>query len=473
MNNEMKKVALTLVCLIILASAALQPFVSADWSMFRSNSFHDGVGTTSSSSGNVDRPTQLWQSNLKWEIPVNGFLYRERTLTEPAVVNGVIYVGAKSSVTINKYQGAGSLDMYALNATNGAIIWDFKDTSSSDLTPPAVANDMVYFATNNYICALNARDGSLFWNFSTFTVFSYPIVFQDMLLIGGREGNNAALLALNATNGHIIWSFKNVVNGNTFHTPTISNGRVFVTSFDGNMYALNLLTGQKIWSSQKGFSGCPTVEENIVYGITGDANVYALDCATGVKRWNYSMNDGYATDQEPYFAIFEKVLYARNGWNKIYAFNAQSGSNIWRMTLFQDGFAVGVSEPTVVVNNTLYFGSEKGLYALNSLNGEIVWKFNTSLGFGAPVVVNGVLYVTSNEQVNALQIPSLAFETNSETLLVGNASIVLVVLSVTVIVSASLLLFRRHRKTANLKNKRGMRMTSPLSDGTNPTSCEG
>jgi outer membrane protein assembly factor BamB len=443
----MKKVGLVLVCLIALTSVALQPFASADWSMFRSNSLHDGVGTSSSTTDTVSEPTQLWQSNLKWN-PVDDFQYRVRDLTEPAVVSGVLYVGAESSVTINRYQSTGSLDMYALNDTNGEIIWDFKDTSSNALTPPAIGNDMVYFATDSYVCALNANEGSLVWNFSTFTGFSYPVVLQDMLLIGTGEGIEGALAALNATNGHVIWRFTNFADSRTFHTPAIADGQVFVTSFDGNMYALNLGTGEEVWSYQAGFSGCPVVAGNIVYGITGDANVYALDCTTGDRLWNYSMYDGMSTDQEPYFSIYGNVLYARNGGNKIYAFNALTGSKIWSTAFSQNGLDVGVSVPTVV-NNTVYVGSEKGLYALDCLNGEIIWKYNDSIGFGSPIVVDGILYVTSNEQVYAIQIPSPIVGDSG--LIVELAFVILAVSFIAIVVTASLLLYRWHRKTTNKK----------------------
>ena len=86
------------VCTIFLFSFVLIPFANADWTMFRADPSHSGAGT-----GNpVLTPTLLWK-------------YTTGNMVEssPAVVDGVVYIGS------------GDGNVYALNATNGAKLWNY------------------------------------------------------------------------------------------------------------------------------------------------------------------------------------------------------------------------------------------------------------------------------------------------------------------------------------------------------------
>jgi outer membrane protein assembly factor BamB len=412
-----------------------------NWSMSGSDPCHDRVGTDSFTTNSVNIPEQIWQSNLKWEKAPTEFQYRGRSLTEPIVVDGVVYVGASSHVTIDRYHGQAWTDIYALNASNGLMIWDFRDNSSSRLTPPAVVNGAVFFANGNYICSLNAKDGSTLWTIpASSAVISYPVIVQNELFIDGKGG----LLALNTTNGQTIWKY---TNSSQFSTPAVANGMVYVGSFDENIYGLNMSTGEKIWSYHSGdFHPEPAVADEIVYGITSEANIYAFNARQGTKIWNYSIYDGWATDDQPYFAISSGLLYARNGLNKIYAINALSGNKIWYKT-FENSTYHGISAPTAV-NGVVYLGTDTGIYALKGNSGEVVWNYSTPSNFGPPVIVNGVLYATSNEQVYAIQIPSSTIEPNPESTIIESVSVAVAATVLILIIVISALLYRRHRKTA-------------------------
>ncbi|GEM_PF-1600590 len=456
MSNLSKLLALVLVFAFLTSSmsATVKATSSGGWSMFRSDPAHSGIGTENSTANSLLTPTQLWKTNITFpsislpsQWPQTIIPSKQRVLTEPSVVDGIVYVGANSRADYWQYDLGFWIDVYALNATNGAVIWDYRDNTCHTVTPPAVVNGTVYFATEHYTCALRASDGYLLWNFSAGTFVSYPTVVQNILFIGSGEGSEGTLLALNATSGQSIWNFTNIVNSRSFSTPAVTNGLVYVGSFDENMYALNMFTGQKIWSYPAGdFHPAPAVANKIVYGITSEANIYALDATQGTKIWNYSIYDGGDTAQQPYFAISNGVLYARNGLNKLYALNAVSGNKIWIRT-FESSLYQGISAPTVV-NSVVYLGSDTGIYALNANNGENVWNYSTDSSFGAPVVFNSVLYGTSNEQVYAIQIPSSTLEPNRESMLIENSSIVLAVTFLIVIAVISLLLYRRHRKPA-------------------------
>ena len=62
--------------------------------------------------------TQIWNYNVK------------AASSSPAVVNGVVYMGAYPC-------------LYAFNATTGAVLWDYASTAAG-ISSPTVVNGVVY-----------------------------------------------------------------------------------------------------------------------------------------------------------------------------------------------------------------------------------------------------------------------------------------------------------------------------------------
>jgi outer membrane protein assembly factor BamB len=72
---------------------------------------------------------------------------------------------------------------------------------------------------------------------------------------------------------------------------------VYIGSSDGNLYALNANTGEKLWNyATGGGPTSPAVANGVVYigadvpGCCGESegeNLYALNASTGVKLWSF------------------------------------------------------------------------------------------------------------------------------------------------------------------------------------------
>jgi len=153
---------------------------SADWTMFRGNPSHSGAGT-----GNpVLTPTLLWDFTT-------GPLVDSST----AVAGGVVYVDSNDK------------NIYALNATTGAQLWNY--TVGGGISSPAVVGGVVYVGAWDNVYALNAVNGSKLWDFTLLhdvgaDVDSSPMIVDGMVYIGADEGG---VYALNATNGAQIWHY--------------------------------------------------------------------------------------------------------------------------------------------------------------------------------------------------------------------------------------------------------------------------
>jgi outer membrane protein assembly factor BamB len=80
----------------------------------------------------------------------------------PVVFGDLVYVGSLD----NKF--------YALNASNGAVVWNFT-TGGNVLSPAAVGGGLVYFGSEDFnVYALNALTGEYVWSFKTGTLWTPP-----------------------------------------------------------------------------------------------------------------------------------------------------------------------------------------------------------------------------------------------------------------------------------------------------------
>lgn len=93
-------------------------------------------------------------------------------ITQPTVVDGDIYIGRDSN-------GRDSNGLYVISNTVGKQKWNF-ETISIVQTTPAVANDVVYFASNSgTVRAVSAEDGTELWSFDTRNDSSAPVSVMD------------------------------------------------------------------------------------------------------------------------------------------------------------------------------------------------------------------------------------------------------------------------------------------------------
>src|SRR2546430_1806814 len=127
-----------------------------------------------------------------------------------SVVNGVVYASAITDTSGT--QGLG--DIYALQSSNGSVLWHDKLNSSPENA--LLANDIIYLSTSagssdGTVYALRARDGSMLWDYPIAgSMFAAPVLDGNTIYIGA--GNGMAY-ALRANNGGIVWHYLTQVGG--------------------------------------------------------------------------------------------------------------------------------------------------------------------------------------------------------------------------------------------------------------------
>ncbi len=371
-------IVITLLTTAFVGLVAVTAAAQGDTMMFRYNVAHTGDYSTVAGSTPPN-------NRLNWNYTTGQNLATPYPYVEssPAVANGVVYIGSDDQ------------NVYALNATTGAKLWNYT-TGGSVISSPAVANGIVYVGSgsDDNLYALNATTGAKLWNYTTGGgVYSSPAVANGVVYIGSDDNNTYALYANNGTK---LWNY--TTGSYVESSPAVANGVVYVGSGypDNNVYALNANNGTKLWNYTAGVNGVrssPAVANGVVYVGSGDQNVYALYANNGTKLWNYTTK--WPVSSSP--AVANGVVYVGSDRDQLYALNANNGTKLWNYTT---GWAVGelFSSPAVA-NGVVYFGNgepDNNVYALYANNGTKLWNYTTgNIVTSSPAVVNGVVYVGS------------------------------------------------------------------------------
>jgi streptogramin lyase len=150
-------------------------------------------------------------------------------------------------------------------------------------------------------------------------------------------------------------------------------------------------SGELLWRGDTGDdqTGTAVVADGIAYiggsAQSGEGRLYAFDAATGSLLWRRD---------EPIFtpAVLDGIGYSGSVAGIVYAFDTATGQERWRVQLG------GVVRPVAVTPGVVYAPSDgdRALYALDAATGQQLWKFDVDGGIDGSVAVDGgVAYVTT------------------------------------------------------------------------------
>lgn len=367
------KSVLTTIVVVVLFCL---PVFCVDALVFRGDPRHTGV---------YDAAGVSQFSRVKWKFHTGGML-----IGSPAVVGRMVYVGSTDG------------NLYAIDSESGAQKWKFEAKSRIPSTP-AISDGLVYFgAYDGNFYAVDASSGALRWKFQTegehrFTAkhlhgaqpaaeimpdpfdcyLSSPAVWNGAVYFGSSDGN---VYALNALTGTLTWKFK---TGDVVHaSPAIADGTLFIGSWDSYFYAIDAASGREKWKfktgedpdihNQVGIQSSGTVVDGMVYFGCRDSHLYALDANSGEKKWAFSAKGSWVVGSP---AVRDgKVYFPTSDSSTLFVADAKSGQ-IMQTLGFNKWYLF--SSPAIA-NNLLYIGSTQGkLVAVDLANLKPVWSFET------------------------------------------------------------------------------------------------
>jgi outer membrane protein assembly factor BamB len=193
--------------------------------------------------------------------------------------------------------GSSDGDVVALSAETGEEKWRTR-VSSEVLAPPAAANGVVVTRTaDGKLFGLSVDDGSQLWVYDrsvpvlTLRGTSMPVLVSGAAVCGFDSGQ---LVAISLENGQTLWENRIAVPRGRSELerlvdidadPLVADGVVYAVSFQGQIAALDLFSGNFIWQRDMSSYAGVGVHEEIIYVTDTDSFVWALDRRNSASLW--------------------------------------------------------------------------------------------------------------------------------------------------------------------------------------------
>jgi polyvinyl alcohol dehydrogenase (cytochrome) len=365
-------------------------------------------------------PDTVGQLKLKWAYTYADVPFAT-TGSQPAVVDGTLYVGAPDAKFL------------ALDAVTGATRWTFDLTGVSGPVGgqntnqvrdgAAVAGRKVYFGdSRGWLYALDKDSGTLAWatrldEHPSTRLTSSPMVFDGRVYIGvssieaGFAGNpsypccthRGQVVALDAATGTVAWRYRTVrpaepagswpsgaprfapSGGAVWASPVVEpvTRTVFVgtgqnyTGAEGDidsMLALSADTGEVRWKRRM------TFPDTYTQACTNPANVaYCPGRATGT-----ALDFDFGATANVFLGGGRILVGAGQKSGQYHAFDARTGELVWQTRLAvpnlaapdpgQSGIEWGTSWDGRRIYAATWNAGPGTLYALNPADGRVLWS---------------------------------------------------------------------------------------------------
>ena len=218
-------------------------------------------------------------------------------------------------------------------------------------------------------------------------IYTTPIVDMDMVYIGTYSGE---VYALNIGDGDSKWVYPPKGEGYigaVVGRPIIANGIIYVSSSDGNVYAVNTTNGKFKWKTDDTLADklwtSPTIEDDTLYVSTLDGHIYALSSENGELDWSFEADAGFTSSP----VIYENAIFIGSFDRYLYAINISSDVPMWKFPEEKPAGNWFWAAP-VISEGIVYAGCLDGtVYAIEAGTGENVWEFNA----GSPIIASPLL----------------------------------------------------------------------------------
>ena len=239
---------------------------------------------------------------IKWKYPAGGPVVSTAAIGNPIGSDTTLFMGGSDGT------------LHAVSANYGTSKWSYirpqlhlngkwqmrakrPIVSSAALAPEGI----VYIGADTALYALNAATGSggfsgtVKWAYETRgLIMGSPALDRDgRIFVGSMDGS---LYALRQSDGGFIWQFD--AEGGLYSSPALDGeGRLYVGSVDSYLYALDSATGRLAWkfrasaaiySSPAVSPGGPEGGGLVFVGCT-DWKLYAVRQRDGLLAWNQTL----------------------------------------------------------------------------------------------------------------------------------------------------------------------------------------
>lgn len=374
-----------------------EPYVNTDWAQPGGSAAHAMYHLSLSAN-----PRRVWSADVG-----EGSGDVAQLLAQPVVVNDTVYtMDARSTISAfsadngsrlwevdledddedglyfgggiaadegQVFVSTGFARVFALDAASGELRWVHKAPGPFRGAPVA-ANGRVFVITlDNQLLVLDAETGERLWN--------HVGVQETAGLLGSASAavsrstvvvpySSGEVLALLTDDGRQVWS-ENLASiarldpladiAQIRGLPVIDRDLVFAISHAGQMMAINLRQGARVWQAEIGGVQMPWAAGDFIYVLSNDGQIACLQRSDGRIRWVTPL-PRFADPEEqeepirwrgPVLAGDRLVVAGSHG--EVVSVSPYDGEVLGAISL-GDGVAV----PPVVANNSLYLVTNGG-----------------------------------------------------------------------------------------------------------------
>ncbi|MBT4498398.1 MAG: PQQ-binding-like beta-propeller repeat protein [Gemmatimonadetes bacterium] len=214
---------------------------------------------------------------------------------------------------------------------------------------------------------------------------TWPIFRGDSALTGIAEDRVPE-------NPTLLWTFE--TGGEIVSTPVIGSGRVYVSSTDGKVYALDVAEGSQVWDFDAGdaVEASPMLLDSVLYVGSLEGVFFALSAETGQVLWKAELGSGVygSANWAEVGEGAEKSILTGCYDNRLYCFGAVSGELKW--TYETENYINGA--PATDGRQAVFGGCDAILHIVDVADGSKIGGVDVGSYIpGSAAVVDGHAYV--------------------------------------------------------------------------------
>ena len=322
-----------------------------------------------------------------------GDLFSRALEVDPQYVDARYYLGRTYSETEQYDKALLQFDLALGDASTkefGDLIWALKTPEKIYWGTPRKWRDILYFQVGSeYLYAVEAATGALKWKFELPLGTEYsPTLGDGVVYLGSEDGQ---IYAVDAVSGKPEWTHE--VDGEVVSITTHGSHVYVGTAGDPpTIRSIHLPTRNTQWVTElsgKALSQAVYDDDRLFFAAGGGV-VYAVSAVDGRVLWRFPLE----AEIDKQVSVYKDKVFAGSHDGRVYAIDKQDGTEVWNV------LAEGRVRCTPIVSDgVLSVTSENGyVYSIRPSNGEILWKRRLDTKLSNLAVSQGMIFVKSSDE---------------------------------------------------------------------------
>lgn len=270
------------------------------------------------------------------------------------------------------------------------MLWDSSigtgNTEDNKLVSSPVTDEKFLYVADSAgtISALDKRDGSTKWTFSTKpedenseSHGSGIAVEEGKVIVTSSYGE---VIALDNSSGKVLWRKKLDAPFRT--SPTIHNGKIYAVSLTNKTHALSLKDGAELWThvgtpelTALLGGASPAVVNDMVVTTYSSGEVFALHPETGAPLWSDMLMSALRVDSVssiPHVRarpiITETHVYVISHGGRFVCLDKTNGMRVWQLEIS------GIRSPALIGDYLFLITQDNQVVCVQKMTGKIRWS---------------------------------------------------------------------------------------------------